>query len=106
MAVTHAGEASVPRIVGVRELAHSADSIIREITQSGESVFLTHHGRFVAMITPLEAGAVESTALAFAAAEEGYLEEPRDGEPQAPAGAAPASARNLSVADARRQLQR
>ena len=46
-------------------------SIMNEIEKTGQSAFITKHGRFVAIITPLAAGQVESRVLAEMAREIG-----------------------------------
>jgi len=57
-------EKSMPRVIRVRDLAADAEAVIRDLNRSGEPVFLTQHGRFVAVITPVGAGRIESQALA------------------------------------------
>jgi hypothetical protein len=47
----------------MRDLAQQARSIISEIEKSGQSAFITWYGRFVAIITPLPPGQIESGAL-------------------------------------------
>lgn len=76
-----------------------ADAVIRELNLSGEPVFLTHHGRFVAVITPLAANGVESLALSFAAAA-GYPDVSESEDMRATTESEP-----MSTAEARRQLQ-
>ncbi len=61
-------EAGQPRIYTVRELNQRTAEIMREIAEHGPAV-ITKHGRFVAVITPLPAGRVESAVLAAMAQE-------------------------------------
>lgn len=63
-AVKADNEKSTPRVIRVRDLEAGAEAVIRDLNRSGEPVFLTQHGRFVAVITPVEAGRIESQALA------------------------------------------
>lgn len=60
-----------PLVYTVRDLDQRAASIMNEIEMAGQAAFITRHGRFVAMITPLDAGQVESHALAEMAREIG-----------------------------------
>lgn len=98
VAVSHVWQGSSPRVIRVRELAASANDIIREINESGQPAFLTHLGRFVAMITPLEVEALESAALADV--------DPAD-YPDDPDAATPRTGRGgpTSTAEARRAMQ-
>ncbi|WP_438470951.1 type II toxin-antitoxin system prevent-host-death family antitoxin [Streptomyces asiaticus] len=57
------------RIVTVRELSRDTAGVLREINDQKEPAFVTRHGRFVAMITPLEDQQVEARALQHVAAE-------------------------------------
>ena len=45
------------------DLTQDAARIMDEIEQSGKPAFITRHGRFVAVITPLKPGEVESRVL-------------------------------------------
>lgn len=57
------------RIVTVRELSRDTAGVLREINDKNEPAFVTRHGRFVAMITPLEGQQVEARALQHLAGE-------------------------------------
>jgi antitoxin (DNA-binding transcriptional repressor) of toxin-antitoxin stability system len=50
-------------IYSVRELGRQAARIVSEIENSGKPAFITRYGRFIATITPLAAGQVESEVL-------------------------------------------
>jgi hypothetical protein len=50
-------------IYSVRELGRQAARIVSEIENSGKPAFITRYGRFVATITPLAPGQVESEVL-------------------------------------------
>lgn len=52
-----------PLVYTVRDLSQRTASIISEIEMAGKPAFITRHGRFVAMITPLASGQVESHVL-------------------------------------------
>jgi antitoxin (DNA-binding transcriptional repressor) of toxin-antitoxin stability system len=58
-----------PQIYTMRELGQHAAKVMGEIEQSGIPAFITKHGRFIAMITPLAAGRIESLVLAAMAQE-------------------------------------
>jgi antitoxin (DNA-binding transcriptional repressor) of toxin-antitoxin stability system len=60
-----------PLVYTVRDLNQRTASIISEIEMAGKPAFITRHGRFVAMITPLASGQVESRVLAEMAREIG-----------------------------------
>jgi antitoxin (DNA-binding transcriptional repressor) of toxin-antitoxin stability system len=45
------------------ELGQQAARLINEIEKSGRPAVITRHGRFIAIITPLAAGQVESQVL-------------------------------------------
>ncbi len=47
----------------MRELGPQADRLISEIEKAGKPAVITRHGRFVATITPLAPGQVESQVL-------------------------------------------
>jgi antitoxin (DNA-binding transcriptional repressor) of toxin-antitoxin stability system len=53
----------------MRELNQQTARIMAEIEKSGKPAFITRHGRFVAFITPLAAGQVESRVLSEMARE-------------------------------------
>lgn len=55
----------------MRDLDQRTISIISEIEMAGKPAFITRYGRFVAMITPLASGQVESHVLAEMAREIG-----------------------------------
>ena len=73
--------AMTPLVYTVRDLNQRTASIISEIEMAGKPAFITRHGRFVAMITPLAPGQVESYVLAEMAREIG---EPTAIGPQPP----------------------
>ncbi len=52
------------QVYTMRDLNQRTAEVMREIEERGASAFITRHGRFVAMITPLVAGQVESRVLA------------------------------------------
>ncbi len=62
-----------PFVYTMHDLNQRAASIISEIEMAGKHAFITRHGRFVAMITPLAPGQVESYVLAEMASEIGEL---------------------------------
>jgi antitoxin (DNA-binding transcriptional repressor) of toxin-antitoxin stability system len=47
----------------MRDLNQQTARIMGEIEKSGKPAFITRHGRFVAVITPLTPGQVESRVL-------------------------------------------
>jgi antitoxin (DNA-binding transcriptional repressor) of toxin-antitoxin stability system len=47
----------------MRDLNQRLSHIMSEIELTGKSAFITRHGRFVAVITPLAPGQVESRVL-------------------------------------------
>jgi antitoxin (DNA-binding transcriptional repressor) of toxin-antitoxin stability system len=53
----------------MRDLNQQTARIMGEIERSGRPAFITKHGRFVAVITPLAPGQVESRVLAAMAQE-------------------------------------
>jgi antitoxin (DNA-binding transcriptional repressor) of toxin-antitoxin stability system len=55
----------------MRELNQQTARIMTEIEKTGKTAFITKHGRFVATITPLIPGEVESRVLAEMAREIG-----------------------------------
>jgi hypothetical protein len=52
-----------PLVYTMHDLAKQARSIMSEIEKTGQPAFITWHGRFVAIITPLPPGQIESEAL-------------------------------------------
>ena len=50
-------------IYSVRELGRETTRIMGEIENSGKPAFITRYGRFIATITPLTPGQVESQVL-------------------------------------------
>ncbi len=50
-------------IYSVRELGRQAARVIGEIENSGKPAFITRYGRFIATVTPLAPGQVESQIL-------------------------------------------
>jgi antitoxin (DNA-binding transcriptional repressor) of toxin-antitoxin stability system len=55
----------------MRDLGQQTARVMAEIENSGQPAFITRHGRFVAVITPLAPGQVESQVLAEMAREIG-----------------------------------
>lgn len=55
----------------MRELNQHLSHIVGEIEATGNTVFITRHGRFIATISPLPPGQVESRVLAEMAREIG-----------------------------------
>ena len=53
----------------MRDLNQQASRVMSEIENSGQPAFITRHGRFIAVITPLVPGQVESQVLAEMARE-------------------------------------
>ena len=53
-----------PIVYTMRDLNQNTARVINEIRQAGKPAFITHYGRFIAVITPLEPGEVEQQALA------------------------------------------
>lgn len=51
------------RVVPMRELNQRTAAVLDEINKRGEPAVVTKHGRFVALITPLEHLGVESLVL-------------------------------------------
>ena len=54
-----------------RDLNQQTARIMGEIEKTGKPAFITRHGRFVAIITPVAPGQVESRVLAEMAREMG-----------------------------------
>lgn len=62
--VTPTGECvEAPRIYTMTELNQQTARVLEEVNASGTPAVITRHGRFVAMLSPLAAGQVESAAL-------------------------------------------
>ena len=61
-------EKELPRddalVFTMRDLNQQTARIMAEIEKSGKPAFITRHGRFVAVVTPLAPGQVESQVLA------------------------------------------
>ena len=53
----------------MRDLNQQTARIMAEIEKTGKPAFITRHGRFVAFITPLAAGQIESRVLSEMARE-------------------------------------
>lgn len=53
----------------MRDLNQQTARTMNEIEKTGQPAFITKHGRFVAIITPLASGQVESRVLAEMARE-------------------------------------
>lgn len=48
----------------MRELNQQTAKIMNKVENTGKPAFITKHGRFVAVITPLDSGRVENRVLA------------------------------------------
>ena len=59
----------------MRDLNQQTSQIMSEIEQTGKTAFITKHGRFIATITPLAPGKVESLVLAEMARQLGKREQ-------------------------------
>jgi antitoxin (DNA-binding transcriptional repressor) of toxin-antitoxin stability system len=70
----------------MRDLNQWTARIMSEVEKTGKPAFITRHGRFVAMITPLAPGQVESRVLAEMARE---IVNRAQGEPDASVTAPP-----------------
>ena len=55
----------------LRDLNQQTDRIMEEIEKAGKPAIITRHGRFIAVITPLAPGQVESRVLPEMAREMG-----------------------------------
>lgn len=71
-------ETELPQVEGdealvytMRDLNQQTARIMGEIEETGKPAFITRHGRFVAIIKPLQPGEVESRVLAEMAREIG-----------------------------------
>jgi prevent-host-death family protein len=62
------GAAEAP-VYSMRDLNQQTARVMSEIETGGRPALITRHGRFVAVITPLEPGQVESRILAAMAQE-------------------------------------
>lgn len=62
------GDAGAP-VYTMRDLNQRTAEVMNEIQKLKVPAFITKHGRFVAMITPIEPGRIESRALAAMARE-------------------------------------
>lgn len=58
-----------PLVYTMRDLNQGTARVMNEIQEHGAPAFITKHGRFVAMITPIPAGQIESRVLAAMAQE-------------------------------------
>jgi antitoxin (DNA-binding transcriptional repressor) of toxin-antitoxin stability system len=65
--------AGTSRTYTMRELSQATARVIDEINHSGQPALVTKHGRFVALITPLEHASLESVVLKRNANELGAL---------------------------------
>lgn len=54
------------QVFKMRELSNDTARVMREITESGRPALITLRGRFVAMITPLNEGELESKLISAA----------------------------------------
>lgn len=62
--VTPSGECvEAPRIYTMTELNQQTARVLEEVNESGRPAVITRHGRFLALLSPLAAGQVESAAL-------------------------------------------
>ena len=52
------------QVYTLHDLTERTAEVIEEIREAGKPAFITAHGRFIAVITPLEPGQVEQQALA------------------------------------------
>ncbi len=60
-----------PLVYTMRDLNKRTTSIMNQVENTGKPAFITRHGRFVAIITPLKSGQIESHVLAEMAREIG-----------------------------------
>ena len=62
--VTPSGECiDAPRVYTMTELNQQTARVLEEVNESGRPAVITRHGRFLALLSPLAAGQVESAAL-------------------------------------------
>lgn len=52
------------RIVTMRELSQKTSDVMEEVVQSGKPAVITRHGRFLAVLSPIQQEKVESFLLA------------------------------------------
>ena len=64
----------------MRDLNQQTARIMGEVEKTGKPAFITRHGRFVAIITPLAPGQVESRVLAEMAREIGKSSQTQTGD--------------------------
>jgi prevent-host-death family protein len=81
-----AGDDEDALVYTMRDLNQQTASIMTQVEKTGKPAFITRHGRFVAMITPLAPGQVESRVLAEMARE---IASKADDEPAATVTAHP-----------------
>ena len=93
-----------PLVYTMRDLNQEPARIISEIETAGKPAFITRHGRFVAMITPLALGQVESQVLAEMAREIGERTAGRPATGLAPVRAGAADQGALSPRSGREPL--
>ena len=62
-----------PAFYTMHDLTEDTVRVLAEIQEAGKPAFITRHGRFVAVITPLAPGQVEGSVLAGMAREIGAL---------------------------------
>lgn len=72
-----------PRIFTMRELNQRTADVLKAINKSGEPAVITRHGRFVALITPLEGRNLEGRLVA-AMLKDDRLTEPADADTDEP----------------------
>ena len=60
-----------PIVHTVRDLGRDTAGILEEIGHAGQPAFITHYGRFVAVLVPLKPGEIESQVLGAMAREIG-----------------------------------
>ncbi len=52
------------RVYRMRDLNQNTAGVLKDINDSGRPAFITRHGRFIAMITPLEGQNIEGRLIA------------------------------------------
>lgn len=62
-------DSKTPATYTMRDFGQRAGQIMAEIEASGQAAFITRHGRFIALITPLRPGEVEQRVLSQIAQE-------------------------------------
>lgn len=70
-------------VIGIRELARQVSRLVGDVESSREPAVITRHGRAVAMIVPVDAGALEDFVLANAPE---FVESMRDADRELAAG--------------------